>query len=427
MLPTPSSLGRIAACVRSETLERVEEVSEAATLGTQVHAFLCDVLTLGYEDALLKQPVEDRDWLRGFDPDRRLPAFQPEAFAPEIAFAYHPGTGACRELGRRMTRAAAHAMARPGEMVGLVDVAGVAPGCVVVHDYKSGWGWVDPASINWQVRTYALMAARAWGMDEAFAGILRARADGYVHFDVAHMDLFELEQHEVELRRVLVARDLALRAAADGEELPSFVEGPHCQYCPGRRICPPKTAQLLALADALPPLMGEDGKPLEMSRLADRLTHDTAPLVWERLKFAEKMIERLKAEVKEYARREPIPLGGGWVLGERSKATETVVADRAAHILEVTFGAELGRVVASEATEVIRKMTKEALGGALSRYVLPTLPKKEAKLKPVKEAVLQRFREGGAISVRSSRNVEEHKVKDPSEQKPLEGEPDQAA
>lgn len=410
---SPSGLARVSACLRSETLEHTHEVNEAAHLGTVAHRFLCNVLLHGLEESLALENENDREWLVGIDIER-LPAFRPELYAPEVSFAMDFSTGKARELGRNLSRQEARALAKPGEMVGTADVAGVTPEAFVALDYKTGYSFVDPPSVNWQVLTYALMGARAYGKDDAIVGIVRARADGMVWKETFHADLFRLEQHEAELRELLEKRDRILEAMKAGAPLPPFSEGTHCNYCPARFRCPSKTLQLVALARTLPhEINPETGEEVEMQRIGDSLTLETAPLIWEKLKFAEKMVERLKAEVKEFARVNPIPLGGGFILGERVATTETLVPERARKVLDFAFGPQMSSIVAGEAIETKESLTKSALQSSVRKYILPTLPKSEQKISKVFAALLERMRTGGAVSVKSSRRVDEHKVEKP--------------
>jgi CRISPR/Cas system-associated exonuclease Cas4 (RecB family) len=405
MLPGPSQLHRVAACVGSEVLPHAGSISRPASRGHIIHAFLAAVSAVGREQALLAVPPEDREACEAI-PVQELPAFQPEAYAPEVSFAYDATKDTARETGRGLERDAARAAARDGEMPMTADVVGLTADAVVVYDYKTGWGHVDRPAVNWQVRTYALAAARAYGKEHAVVGIIRVLDGGTIWWDRAEMDALDLDAHAAELRQLLARRKLAILAHQEKQVLPKLVEGEHCRYCPALPYCPAKV-KLLQEAIALRP----DAPPDLEREVSAALTPETAASAWRKLEQAQKLIERLQAVVKDYARQHPVPLGDGYVLGEVTKARESIVAERAQEVLRQRFGDQIGGVVYSESVEVKTAVTKSALKSALNKYVLPTLPKPEAKITLLMRSVEDALRQRGAMSVASFKCVEEHKPK----------------
>jgi hypothetical protein len=396
---TPSGMGRAAACIRSEAMPHVHDSTPHARKGTIVHKFLADVLEHGRDLALgMVEDVADVDWLSAIDVER-LPAFEPQAYHPEVAIAYSPGARTARALGKNLSREQSHALSKEGEVVGIIDVLGATDEDAVVQDYKSGWGYVEPAEVNWQLRTYALLAARWLGKTGAVYSVIRVRDSGSVWFDTARMDELDLLAHEEALLDLLTRREEVRRLAREGktERLPPLVEGRHCRYCPAFSCCPAKVNAVLRLGST-----SED-----RALTQGPISAEEAARAWQRVKFAQKTLERYEAILKDLARQAPIPLGdGGEVLGEREMTRETIIPERARAVLERQYG-PVGAAVAGEATESKSAITKASLKRALKRYVLPTLPRQEQKISALNAGALRMLREGGAISATTTRCVTE--------------------
>jgi hypothetical protein len=398
-LPGPSSLGRVAACPTSEALPHARSSNLFTKRGDVVHKFLADCAQVGRDVALLSADPEHVDALE-IIPFDRLPPLEAHRYAVEVSFALNIATGDARELGRELERDAARAMAKPGEMVGTADLVGLTVESVVIHDWKSGRGHVDRADVNWQTKTYALAAARTYGRDRAIGSIIRVLDDGTVWYDYFDMDALDLDAHEAALRALMAERDRVLALAP--EDRPALHEGEHCRYCPALRFCPAKQVLLQAVV--------ADDKPLSLEVV--ELTPERAAAAWAKLQRAEQLIELLKATVKDFARQTPVPTGDGFVLEEIEESKETIVPGRAVHALVKHFGDQMGGVVYGESVEQKTTLTKTKLKAALSKFVLPTLPKEKAKLAPVERETLEVLRKNGAVSVSSYRHVKEHKVKE---------------
>lgn len=395
-LPGPSSLGRIAACPSSEALPHVRSSSQHTERGDVVHAFLATCVFAGRERALELAPEEYREALEAIPMDR-LPPLDPRHSAAEVSFALDIQRGTAREAGRNLKREEARALARAGEMIGTADLVGLTATDVVVHDWKSGRGHVDRAQVNWQVKTYALMAARCYGLTAARASIVRVLDDGGVWYDTVEMDALDLDAHEAELRALM---ELAAQVKdVAPEHRPPLHEGSHCRHCPALPFCP---AKMTLLTTAFAP-----GEPL--AAVAEGLTAERAASAWAKIETAEKLLERLKAIVKDFARQAPFPTSDGYVVGEVTKHREAIIPARAKGPLEHHLGAQLGGVVYSESVETETAITKARLKSALGKYVLPTIP--NGKITHVEKDILDVLRKSGAISVSSFKTVEEHKPK----------------
>lgn len=396
---SPSGVGRLAACVRSEAMPHVQDNTPHARKGTIAHKFLADALEHGRDLALgMVEDAADIEWLSAIDVER-LPAFEQQAYHPEVALAYDLRTRTARVLGKNLSREQARAKAHDHELVGIIDVLGATDDDAVAHDYKTGWGYVEPAEVNWQLRTYALMAARWLGKTGAVYSVIRVRDNGSVWWDTARMDELDLLAHEETLIALIADRDRVreLSRAGRWSELPPLVEGKHCRYCPALSVCPAKVFAIRSLGAT-----EADG-----AITRGPLTLEEAKAAWERVRYAQKVLVRYEAVLRDIARQQPIPLtAAGEVLGEKESIRETIIPERARAVLEKHYG-PLGAAVAGAATKSETSITKADLKRELKRLVLPTLPRREQKITHVNDGTLRMLREGGAVSAVRTRSVTE--------------------
>lgn len=393
---SPSGMGRAAACPRSEAMPHVTNSNPFASKGTTVHRFLAKVLESGRDAALsdVENP-EDVEWLSEIVIER-LPAFHPDKYTAELAIAYDPQTRTARELGRNISRGEARKLAEDHEQVGVMDIGGQADNTAVVGDYKTGWGHVDPAELNWQLRSYALFLARLLQVENAHHSVIRVLDNGSIFFDSANMDALDLLSFEDDYIEALATRQRVRADTLAGrwDVLPPLHEGKHCRYCPAAAFCPAKTSAIIQLASDVTPMPTELSPPL-------------AATAWKKVRAMQKTLERYEGILREFSRQAPIPLGDEEVLGARAKKIETIVPERAKVLLEQTFG-QAGMAAASEATKTDPKMTKEGLKAALKKFVLPTRPKEEQKITWLERETLTILREGKAINTITRQEVCEH-------------------
>lgn len=414
-LPTPSALPRIAACIRSEVIEHFRNLSEPARLGTIGHRFLANVSALGNRFAAAHQEEpRHRKWLLSIDVER-LPAFYPETYAAEVSFAYNVATGTAREIGRGLTREQAAALAGPDEMVGTADVVGLGADRAVVYDYKFGRGFVESASVNWQVLTYALMAARAYGRDAATTGIIRVLGD-VTWSEVAEISWELLEHHEIALKALLRKRSEAIALAQAGRlnELPPFTTGPHCTYCPAQRGCPAQVAIFQTQLQRLEQREAGEAKPLAITR-------ENLPALLDAGEQIEGMMKHYWIALENFARANPVPLGGGMVYGEDEHETAPIIAERAEPVFKEFFGEHLGAEIYREALVVKKTLPKEALKAAISSLYIPTLPSKQqrgAKSRVIAD-LEEKLATAKALDARFSYPVRKHKLEVPKPPKEL--------
>ena len=98
---TGSALERIELCPASAVLPQADTVTDAATRGSEIHAFVANVADKGYERALESAGDELESACRGLDLDALPPL---DRMTPEVAYAYDPATGAARALGSNIDR-----------------------------------------------------------------------------------------------------------------------------------------------------------------------------------------------------------------------------------------------------------------------------------------------------------------------------------
>lgn len=142
----------------------------------------------------------------------------------ETAIALDMRTGKAQRVESARRPPAHHA-------AGAIDLLEVdASGRLVVSDWKSGFAQARDMDIRTdpQVRSYALMAARLFGVREVVSRVLHVSPDSDVDVDEAVFDALELGI----IREEMTERfDRVSRAT-----LP--VSGPHCTRCPIFTACP---------------------------------------------------------------------------------------------------------------------------------------------------------------------------------------------
>ena len=356
---TGSGIERVAICAGAGVLPRVETVTDDASRGHQIHAFLEAVNRQGREAALAAVPDDLRAACEALDV-AKLPT-DPARFAAEVAFSYDPETGRARELGRGIGR---RYEVNGGEIAGTADVVALLEDDgVFVADFKSGWSRRARARDSHQLRFYALAAARAYGRSRAVVQVIRVFEDGETWTDEASLDAFDLDSYALDLA-ALVSMVEAHRIAYEQGEDPPLVEGAHCRWCPCYSRCPAKTTLLRAAALEAP-------APSE-------LTPEVAARAYERLRVYKAAVGKAEEILREYARANPIPLPDGLVYGVRLDATKKIDGRVAQSYLREVLGDAADEAVTVEVTQAGIKRALEAAG------------RRPAELKSVLEALRAR-------------------------------------
>lgn len=403
MRPTASEIPRVDLCPASHALPQVHSTGNQYTeRGMVGHRFL-ERYNNGESPADIIDSIDDpslRLLVASIDLDKL-----PKGCAAEVAFAYDPhapngfGFGVARELGRGIGRdyeghgLQSHEFAGTADLVGLLPADADRPLTVFVGDYKFG-EMVVRVSESKQLRALAVYAARTYGAARAIVEIIRVRADGSVWRDRAELDALDLDLTVFSLGMMMGAVDLEEEKIAAGRQ-PSVVEGPHCQYCPAWDHCPAKTSAIVRLAT---------GKELDPLASLLPLTPEMAGHAWRKVRAAERLVSRLKAECESALTRYgslPLP-EGGYLQRVITEGDEELDG----RVVYQTVEKELGREWADRAVEIVA--TKAALDRALaSAQEAGTIPPRQRKR--FRDRILSMVRDlGGSTRPQTTKVMEVH-------------------
>lgn len=391
MRPTASSLERASRCTGSAILPRVEEVTDAASRGIAIHAFLARVVEVGREEALAELSEDFRPICSAIDLDV-LPTSALEVIA-ELALAYDPETGTARELGRNIGRK--YPPVSPAEFVGTADIVTMSKTEIFVADYKAGHSLITPAKDNAQLRMLGLAAARLFNRRHLRVAIIRITEDGTPFFDSADYDALELDTVEEELRDLARRIDQAKDLFSIGEP-PPVTTGTHCRWCKSLVYCPAQTALVRRMASN-PETIGEE--------LLAALNPEQAATAWTRLKVLEEVTRRVREALYAYARDNSIPLGNGLVVGEVETQRRALDGRITFEVLNGLHGHE----VAQAAVDL------DASQAGIERALRGVAKATGEKLGKLKRQVMAELEEAGAVTMKTSRTVREHRPNQPSE------------
>jgi hypothetical protein len=401
--PSGSSIDRAFACPPSMVYEHLRELGSAhwSRRGSALHLFLSSVPRVGREAALELVSPEYREACEAIELEK-LPAVEPEAYAYEVAMAYDIDTEEARELGRNMERHEAYALARPGEVVGTMDVVGLAGDSVVVLDYKTGYRWFESIETNGQLLFYLLTACRTYGRKRGDVGVIRLDQEGHPYFLWASITEEMLNAFAQKLRDLRDTGELLELQHARGERLEP-VTGDHCQYCPAVHACP--AWQKLARSMTSPE---DDGMGMP------ELGPETAPLYIEAIKRGRKVLDRIEKALDLYAEQSPVDLGGGWEYGPHPFPNREWTLSKALPVLTEHLGPAATSCIEAKVVEknieavfrdrkaqdksvLIGKATArvidelKAYGGLTIRYSVPV---GRHKRKPEDAEILEQLRAG---------------------------------
>jgi hypothetical protein len=249
--PTPSKLGLVRLCVypwsrQAPAWPKCEPKSHDAQFGTAFHRAMALAAVMGISPGLLEQ-VADEHGLTPSERTKLLGCVEAAIFevlehrieeieyrAAEVSILYDVAADTARVLPEALERD----QIPEGHIHGTVDLVERIHGEWVISDWKTGGrsGELDVMS-DPQLRTYALMVARAFGAPRVGVVIIHVDEHGVVP------DQHMLDGFELHVARAALRADLAL-VEAGGPPRP----GRHCasKYCPIVAECP---ATLRALAE----------------------------------------------------------------------------------------------------------------------------------------------------------------------------------
>jgi hypothetical protein len=384
MLPSASKLHLAMTCAASAVYSRTDRLSQEADTGKDIHLFLRLLSSMSREEALDRVPEASRARCEAIDVTG-LP-IGPD-WKAEAAYAYDVETEAVRFLGYDIGRDYG-APQTPSEMFLSIDTSAVVDGVAFVADWKTGRGRLPPAKQNWQLRVAALVVARHSGAEVARGALIRIGEDGLPHLDIAEWDDFELACFASELR--------ALHARLQAPEAVVPVVGEHCKHCPAFEACPAQGRLIARLAS---------NPEEEAAQAVLDLTPDTAWRAYERLKAIETVAKRVREALYLYAQQTPIPLPGGHVFGMVEVEREEFDAVVVRNVLAALYGVP----VAEKACDF--ETSKAGIERGL-RLVYEERKRQgqKATLKALKEEALQAVREAGGVSLKTKREVKEHRA-----------------
>jgi RecB family exonuclease len=339
-MTSPSSWGREEACLASTVLPQSRSTGPGAVRGTVIHRYLCAYAQATNdeerEEALLEVDEDVRPMAAAIEWER-MPTLDPSSGVAELAMAYSPSTGRVRELGRggSIEHDDVPDLLQGDEIGGIADWVALTSDGVWVCDWKTGWSALVKADVNRQLGAYGLWVARFFGREKAVVSYARLFENGNVAWDIAMMDALRLDATEAALRKHLHDVDAARVAYRDTGAIPPPTEGGHCLFCPAFRFCPTKAALLISAIEQ------EPGKAAEIARLPQPLNHDIVSRMWPKLKAAEKLIEKLQKDMRDYVRLYgAVKLSNGNFLAEDAQPRSSIDPTFARPVLEEFFGAE---------------------------------------------------------------------------------------
>lgn len=408
-LPSFSSLDRASLCRASTVLPAADSITEDATSGTVMHAFLLRVAALRAEGAspedaaqaaALEAPEEEQEFLTSI-PVENLPT-DPSAFAGEVALAFDAATGQARELGRDIGRRyeeAALAQGKPlspTEFVGSSDVMALMGSDGVYNgDFKKRGRYVKPARANWQIKAGLVAACRAWGRQRGRGEVIRIFEDGRPPFrDHADFGPADIEAAQVELTRLAIRIIQDRKAHAQGEEIPA-VTGSHCRYCASFQWCPANGTLARRLGSEPEMVKGE---------LVALITRENAPGVRRRIVQARAVIDAAEHALDELASQEaaagrPLVLEPGLFYAPVPRPREVIDGAQAEALLRSELGEAAGLALEIDVTKAgLKKAIRAKLNGARG------VTKAEAEL-------LEKLRRAGAVKKTVSYSCDEVREK----------------
>lgn len=296
-------------------------------------------------------------------------------WAPEVTLYYDVEAGTARVIGKSMGRD--YSDLRENEIAMTADAIGESGDAVLILDDKVKRTYEVPARQHAQLRALALAACRASGKDRATVTWIKWDPNAYDqgewvenYRDSADLDDFELDVIADEIRDSHRAWRRAVKDVEAGRS-PNVSEGPWCQWCPARKVCPAKVGLIRAAL----------AQPVSFVDELKALAPEQAGELYARLRPLQSLLHALRAEIEEYAKHDPVPLPDGSVLMlTEGRAVERVVkADVVARYLSGQFSVD----VALEACEL--KASKASIERALKGVSGDS------------KGVLQYLREAGAI------------------------------
>jgi len=327
-LPSASSAVRSLQCPGSVVLPRTKfETTAAMHRGSYLHLYLEDSLNgfVGKEHlesprfAALSKAISPEDFAELRDTCSHInrdDILRGSALvSSEEAFAYHPATDSACSLGCSIEREyLRHGWKPTTEIAGTADVILRTPtGELIVGDFKTGH-YDNQVSYSWapQLDILGLMAARRYHVDSITVAICLVMDDGRIHWtEDRRLDALDLDAIAGTVHQAVASWHQASELLAIGKT-PATKQGPWCDYCPSRPLCPAWLALTREFALEAVVAPGD---------IAPMLTPAVAGSAWEKLQRFTAIAEDLTKQLRDYAHHHPLVLSDGSRLGfiERSR------------------------------------------------------------------------------------------------------------
>lgn len=385
-LVTGSRVPLLSKCMGSAVLGGVQfdesEFHEAlvgASRGRALHAFLQaiaggELTEARYKAALDAVPEAFREDASVIDV-LKLPCANPESYASEVPLAWNWVTGEARPTDYTDCNVVE-------EIAGTLDVVGLTPEAVVVLDYKTGRRFLGRPGLSKQLRTYAMMAAVAYGRTKAVLGFIRIDDEGKAWWSSEVLTAEDLDAVKAELVELMMGLAVAEQTPPHQLELR---DGAHCDWCPAKRRCPALLAMATALGNdpgAIVPLGGIELTLEQAGRALNRMASLTLVM-----KLAESSIREASRVLG------PIPLGDGRFKGHQPIATRNITdVDKAVEIVATVVGPDRA------AKMVERSVSMGAVEAAAKSYLVDTTGKPRGVGKLTDE-LSDKLEKGGALTV----------------------------
>jgi len=297
-----SSLGRATKCLWWVGNELPQETSPAASLGTEVHNLL---------DELIRERAVDRRY------DAICSKYSEEAAAhampdaarkevqnlsimgarSEVAYAFNPFSRSARELPQKHHRD--YSDVGVNEIPITIDVSWFSADTLYIRDWKTGQeDYTVNAKDSWQLKLAAVCVLLTMNyppewvqLEHAFVG-----PNKFVR-QLAFCNGQELiDQCVTECGRILEQ----INSPTSEQEVPS--PGGHCRYCPSQLDCPAAKETALVAVEHI----GKKGLALS---LLQPLSRENAHLQRQALDLLSDWSKLKETQLRQYAEQNPIDLG----------------------------------------------------------------------------------------------------------------------
>lgn len=395
LYPTASALDLARVCPGSVVLPHVREVHDVLTAGTVKHRFLQRCNEVGRELALLEIVDETVRQICGAIDLTELPLDQ-NCYVPEVTFAWNVKTGAARELGRNLQRN--YSAATEDEIVGTADLAALAgDDAVFVGDWKGEHDDLPDIRRFLQLLTLGMMAAGAWGRDEAIIEVIRPSKEERPFRQRVRLSAFDL----IEVREELRALCAAIDASRIGEPILVVSEG--CTRCRAIWDCPAQGKLVRSMS-------GAEGTSLLERMEAHSLTRAEVTRAYHMIKGLEEFFERAKTALRGLASVEPIEIDDKNQFGPQARNFKSIVGPVGWRALAAEYGYD-------EAWRAAKLEIPNKAIGELAHRLAQTEPfKDKVKLTAIEKGIWDRLR--AADAVRETQRYEYRKHAKPKGSKP---------